>query len=66
MGGPYAKGASGNVATEDLVYLLRGLGMRTGVDLDKLVDISAWISGALEREPGSKVARAMLAKRTPV
>lgn len=66
LGGcPYANGASGNVATEDLVYLLRGLGMPTGVDLDRLVDVSAWISGALKREPGSKVTRAMLAKRTP-
>jgi hydroxymethylglutaryl-CoA lyase len=65
LGGcPYAAGASGNVATEDLVYLLHGLGMRTGIDLDKLVDVSAWISGQLKREPGSKVTRVMLAKRT--
>jgi hydroxymethylglutaryl-CoA lyase len=64
LGGcPYAKGASGNVATEDLVYLLHGLGAPTGVDLDQLVDTSAWISKALGREPGSKVARALLAKR---
>ncbi|WP_332746953.1 hydroxymethylglutaryl-CoA lyase [Hydrogenophaga sp.] len=66
LGGcPYAAGASGNVATEDLVYLLHGLGMQTDVDLEKLVDVSAWISGHLERSPGSKVARAMLAKLTP-
>ena len=64
LGGcPYAKGASGNVATEDVVYLLHGLGATTGVDLDRLVDTSAWISGSLGREQGSKVARAMLAKR---
>lgn len=66
LGGcPYAAGASGNVATEDLVYLLHGLGMQTGINLDKLVDVSAWISGQLKREPGSKVTRAMLAKRVP-
>jgi hydroxymethylglutaryl-CoA lyase len=64
LGGcPYAKGATGNVATEDLVYLLHGLGAPTGIDLDLLVDTSAWISAALAREPGSKVARAMLARR---
>ena len=64
LGGcPYAKGASGNVATEDVVYLLNGLGADTGVELDALVDCSAWISAQLNREPASKVARAMLAKR---
>ena len=65
LGGcPYAKGASGNVATEDVVYLLAGLGVQTGIDLDKLIDTSAWISSQLGREPGSKVTRAVLAKRT--
>jgi hydroxymethylglutaryl-CoA lyase len=64
LGGcPYAKGASGNVATEDVVYLLHGLGIETGIDLEKLVDCSAWISAALGRPPGSRVARALLAKR---
>ncbi|HUL63709.1 MAG TPA: hydroxymethylglutaryl-CoA lyase [Burkholderiaceae bacterium] len=64
LGGcPYAKGATGNVATEDVIYLLSGLGATTGVDLDKLIDTSAWISERLKREPGSKVARAVLAKR---
>jgi hydroxymethylglutaryl-CoA lyase len=64
LGGcPYAKGASGNVATEDVVYMLHGLGMRTGVDLDKLVEIGAWICGVLGREPSSKVARALIAKK---
>ncbi|HZE59047.1 MAG TPA: hydroxymethylglutaryl-CoA lyase [Burkholderiales bacterium] len=64
LGGcPYAAGASGNVATEDVVYMLNGLGVRTGVDLDKLVDIGAWICGVLGREPSSKTARAIAAKR---
>jgi len=64
LGGcPYAAGASGNVATEDVVYMLNGLGARTGVDLDKLVDIGAWICGVLGREPSSKAARAVAAKR---
>ena len=58
LGGcPYAKGASGNAATEDLVYLLQGLGMDPGIDLDALVDCAAWISAALGREPASRVAR---------
>jgi hydroxymethylglutaryl-CoA lyase len=64
LGGcPYAVGASGNVATEDVVWLLHGLGIDTGIDLDRLVDTAAWISAALGREPASRVARAMLAKR---
>jgi hydroxymethylglutaryl-CoA lyase len=65
LGGcPYAKGATGNVATEDLVYLLHGLGARTGIDLEKLVDCGAWISAQLGRNTASRVARAMLAKRS--
>jgi hydroxymethylglutaryl-CoA lyase len=64
LGGcPYARGASGNVATEDVVWLLNGLAIASGVDLDKLVDTAAWISGQLGRAPASKVARAILAKR---
>ena len=64
LGGcPYAKGATGNVATEDVVYLLHGLGATTGVDLDSLVDCGAWISAQLNRTNGSRVARAVLAKR---
>ncbi|HPR07323.1 MAG TPA: hydroxymethylglutaryl-CoA lyase [Denitromonas sp.] len=64
LGGcPYAAGASGNVATEDVVYLLNGLGIETGIDLNTLVDTAAWISAQLGREPSSKVARAVLAKR---
>jgi hydroxymethylglutaryl-CoA lyase len=64
LGGcPYAQGATGNVATEDVLYLLQGLGAITGVDLERLVDCSAWISAQLDRPPGSKVARALLARR---
>ena len=63
LGGcPYAAGASGNVATEDVVWLLNGLGIDTGIDLDALVDTAAWISAQLGREPASRVARAVLAK----
>jgi hydroxymethylglutaryl-CoA lyase len=64
LGGcPYAAGASGNVATEDVVYMLHGLGMDTGVDLDKLVEIGRWICAVLRREPSSKVNRAIAAKK---
>jgi len=64
LGGcPYAKGASGNVATEDVVWLLAGLGIDCGIDLDRLVDVAAWISAQLGRSPASKVARAVLARR---
>jgi hydroxymethylglutaryl-CoA lyase len=64
LGGcPYAAGASGNVATEDVVYMLNGLGIHTGVDLDRLVDIGEWICGILKKTPSSKVARALAAKR---
>ena len=64
LGGcPYAKGASGNVATEDVVYLLNGLGIESGVDLDKLVDAGDYISRFLKRNNNSKVANAILAKR---
>ena len=64
LGGcPYAKGASGNVATEDVVYLMQGLGIETGIDLDKLVDAGLWISGYLKRKSNSKVGLAIAAKR---
>ncbi len=59
----YAKGATGNVATEDLVYLLHGMGIETGIDLDKLVDAGAYISDFLGRKSGSRVAVALLNKR---
>jgi hydroxymethylglutaryl-CoA lyase len=65
LGGcPYAAGATGNVATEDVVYLMQGLGVGTGVDLNLLVETSDWISSVLGRKPASKVAQALLAKRT--
>ena len=65
LGGcPYAKGATGNVATEDVVYLLKGLGIDTGIDLDKLIDAGVFISQALGRQPNSLVSRAVLNKRT--
>ena len=64
LGGcPYAQGATGNVATEDVVYLLHGLGARTGIDLDALVDCGAWISAQLQRDCGSRVGRASIARR---
>ena len=64
LGGcPYAKGATGNVATEDVVYLMHGLGIETGIDLDKLIDAGVFISEALGRKPNSLVSRAVLNKR---
>ncbi len=63
LGGcPYAKGASGNVATEDVLYLLQGLGLETGVDLEAVARAGGWISDRLGRPNGSKAGRAMLAK----
>jgi hydroxymethylglutaryl-CoA lyase len=65
LGGcPYAKGATGNVASEDVVYLLHGMGIETGIDLDKLVDAGAFISGFLQRKPNSRAATAILNKRS--
>ena len=62
LGGcPYAKGASGNVATEDVVYLLQGLGIETGIDLAKLAVIGDWISSAINRPNGAKAGRALCA-----
>jgi len=62
LGGcPYAKGASGNVATEDVLYMLDGLGIETGVDMGRLRAAGAYICAALKREPNSKVARALAA-----
>jgi hydroxymethylglutaryl-CoA lyase len=64
LGGcPYAAGASGNVATEDVIYMLHGLGIHTGIDLNQLVDTGQWICGLLGREPASRVSRAVTAKR---
>ena len=64
LGGcPYAKGATGNVATEDVVYMLYGMGIHTGIDLDRLIDAGKFISDFLQRKPGSRAATALLNKR---
>jgi len=64
LGGcPYAKGATGNVATEDVVYMLNGLGIETGIDLDKLIDAGKYISDFLQRKPNSRASVALLNKR---
>ena len=67
LGGcPYAKGATGNVATEDVVYLLHGLGVETGLDLDRLVDTGQWISAQLGRRGMSRAGNALAARREAV
>ncbi len=60
-GCPYAKGATGNVASEDVVYMLHGMGMETGIDLDLLVATGAWLAGQLHKETASRVTRARTA-----
>ena len=65
LGGcPYAKGATGNVASEDVVYLLHGMGIDTGVDLDKLIDAGQFISDFLQRPTNSRAAKALMNKRS--
>lgn len=65
LGGcPYAKGATGNVATEDVVYMLHGLGIVTGIDLGRVIDAGEFICAALGRQTNSRVGRALLARRT--
>ena len=64
LGGcPYAKGATGNVASEDVVYMLAGMGIDTGIDLDQLLDAGAFISEFLQRKPNSRAAMALLNRR---
>ena len=64
LGGcPYAKGATGNVATEDVVYMLQGMGIDTGIDLGKLVEAGQYISDFLKRKPNSRAATALITKR---
>ncbi len=64
LGGcPYAKGATGNVASEDVVYMLNGMGIDTGIDLEKLIDAGKFISDFLGRKPNSRAATALLNKR---
>ena len=66
LGGcPYAKGATGNVATEDVLFMLNGLGIETGIDIDRLVDAAAFISNLLGRKPVSRSGNALLARRSP-
>ena len=60
-GCPYAKGASGNVASEDVVYMLHGIGMQTGIDLDLLVATGAWLAGQLNKPTASRVTSARTA-----
>ena len=63
LGGcPYAKGATGNVATEDVLYLLNGLGIETGVDFAQAVATGQWISGILQRKAYSRAGNAVTAK----
>ena len=61
-GCPYAKGASGNVATEDVLYMLKGMGIETGIDLDKILAASRFISDAIDKPAASKVALAMMGR----
>ena len=64
LGGcPYAKGATGNVATEDLLYLLDGLGIETGIDLDAVVSIGDWVSQKMGRESGARAGKALMARQ---
>jgi len=64
LGGcPYAKGATGNVATEDVLYMLHGLGIETGIDLDQVVDAGQFISQKLGRKGVSRAGNAIAAKR---
>lgn len=64
LGGcPYAKGASGNLASEDLIYMLHGQGMTTGVDLDAVCETAIWISAEIGRTPASKLGQVLLARR---
>ncbi len=66
LGGcPFAPGASGNVATEDVVYMLEDAGIDTGIDLRQLVDVARWVSGVLDRQPASRVAHAFGTARNP-
>jgi hydroxymethylglutaryl-CoA lyase len=67
LGGcPYAKGATGNVASEDVVYMLHGMDIDTGIDLDQLMDAGAFISDYLQRKPNSRATTALLNKRQAI
>lgn len=60
-GCPYAKGATGNVASEDVIYMLHGMGMTTGIDLDQMIATGAWLAGQLGKQTASRVTRARTA-----
>lgn len=62
-GCPYAPGAKGNVATEDVVYMLKGMGFETNVDLDQLIETGQWISSQLGRETNSRAGAALMTAR---
>lgn len=65
LGGcPYAKGATGNVATEDVLYMLHGMGVSTGIDLDAMVDTGQWIASELGKRPDSRAGNALMARRS--
>lgn len=65
LGGcPYAKGATGNVATEDVLYMLHGMGIQTGIDLDHVVQTGAWISDQLGRPTSSRAGKALFLKNS--
>ncbi|MFN3700707.1 MAG: hydroxymethylglutaryl-CoA lyase [Alphaproteobacteria bacterium] len=67
LGGcPYAKGASGNVASEDVLYMLHGMGFDTGVDLEKMIETAWFITEALGRKPASKLAQALKPSATVI
>jgi len=64
LGGcPYAAGASGNVATEDVLYMVKDLGIQTGVDMSSIVETAAWVTRLLGRQPASRVSNALLRKQ---
>lgn len=64
LGGcPYAKGATGNVATEDVLYMLNGMGIETGIDMDKLIAVGQGICEVLGKASGSRAAKALLSKQ---
>lgn len=64
LGGcPFAKGATGNVATEDVLYMLSGMGIKTGVDMSMILRASEFICAALKRETSSRVGKALLLKQ---
>ena len=64
-GSPFAKAAAGNLATEDLLWMLQGLGIETGIDVAKVADAASWMCGLLGREPPGRATRALAGHQTP-